>query len=77
MRKHHARSRRQPSVQGAAAELIHCRAPWNTREAVELATLELVSWLNHRCQFERLGYIPLAEAEANYSKQLSSQAIPA
>ena len=29
------------------AELIHKRAPWKTREAVELATLEWVSWFNH------------------------------
>ena len=26
------------------AELIHRRAPWKTREAVELATLEWVCW---------------------------------
>lgn len=59
------------------AELIHCRAPWKTREAVELATLEWVSWFNHHRLLEPLGYIPPAEAEANYYKQLSSQAIPA
>jgi hypothetical protein len=29
------------------AELIHRRAPWKTREAVELATLVWVSWFNH------------------------------
>jgi putative transposase len=29
------------------AELIHRRAPWKTKEAVELATLEWVSWFNH------------------------------
>ena len=29
------------------AELIHRRAPWKTRESVELATLEWVSWFNH------------------------------
>ena len=29
------------------AELIHRRGPWKTREAVELATLEWVSWFNH------------------------------
>jgi hypothetical protein len=29
------------------AELIHRRAPRKTREAVELATLEWVSWFNH------------------------------
>ena len=29
------------------AELIHRRAPWKTKEAVELATLEWVAWFNH------------------------------
>ncbi len=29
------------------AELIHRRAPWKTMEAVELATLEWVSWFNN------------------------------
>jgi putative transposase len=28
------------------AEIIHRRGPWKTREAVELATLEWVSWFN-------------------------------
>jgi len=59
------------------AELIHRRAPWKTREAVELATLEWVSWFNHHRLLEPLGYIPPAEAEANDYKQLSGQAIPA
>ncbi|MEW6763432.1 MAG: IS3 family transposase [Pseudomonadota bacterium] len=59
------------------AELIHRRVPWKTREAVELAALEWVSWFNHHRLLEPLGYIPPAEAEANYYKQLSSQAIPA
>ena len=59
------------------AELIHRRAPWKTREAVELATLEWVSWFNHHRLLEPLGYIPPAEAEANYYAQSSSQAIPA
>ncbi len=30
------------------AELIHRRGPWKTRESVELATLEWVSWFNNR-----------------------------
>jgi putative transposase len=59
------------------AGLIHRRAPWKTREAVELATLEWVSWFTHHRLLEPLGYIPQAEAEANYYEQLSSQAIPA
>jgi putative transposase len=29
------------------AEVIHRRVPWKTKQAVELATLELVSWFNH------------------------------
>ena len=29
------------------AELIHRRAPWKTKAAVELATLEWVAWFNH------------------------------
>ena len=56
------------------AELIHRRAPWKTREAVELATLEWVSWFNHHRLLEPIGYIPPAEAEANYYRQFTSQA---
>lgn len=51
------------------AELIHRRGPWKTRESVELATLEWVSWFNHHRLLEPLGYIPPAEAEANYYRQ--------
>ena len=56
------------------AELIHRRAPWKTRESVELATLEWVAWFNHHRLMEPLGYIPPAEAEANYYRQLNQQA---
>ena len=56
------------------AELIHRRAPWKTKEAVELATLEWVSWFNHHRLLAPIGYIPPAEAEANYYRQLASQA---
>jgi transposase InsO family protein len=59
------------------AELIHRRAPWKTKEAVELATLEWVSWFNHHRLLEPIGYIPPAEAEANYYRQFTEQAIPA
>ena len=59
------------------AELIHRRAPWKTREAVELATLEWVSWFNHHRLLEPIGYIPPAEAEANYWRQQQGQAIAA
>ena len=59
------------------AELIHRRAPWKTKAAVELATLEWVSWFNHHRLLESIGYLPPAEAEANYYRQLNEQAIPA
>jgi len=57
------------------AELIHRRAPWKTREAVELATLEWVAWFNNQRLLEPIGYIPPAEAEANYYQQLAAQAM--
>jgi putative transposase len=56
------------------AELIHRRAPWKTKESLELATLEWVSWFNHHRLLEPIGYIPPAEAEENYYRQLTSQA---
>ncbi len=59
------------------AELIHRRGPWESMESVELATLEWVSWFNHQRLMEPLGYIPPAEAEANYYRQLNSQAVMA
>ena len=55
-------------------ELIHRRALWKTKESLELATLEWVSWFNHRRLLEPIGYIPPAEAEENYYRQLTSQA---
>jgi putative transposase len=57
------------------AELIHRRAPWKTREAVELATLEWVSWFNHHRLLGPIGYIPPAEAEANYWRQQRGNAV--
>ena len=55
-------------------ELIHRRAPWKTRESVELATLEWIHWFNHIRLLEPIGYVPPAEAEANYWRQLAQQA---
>ena len=55
------------------AEVIHRRS-WPTRESVELATLEWVSWFNHQRLLGSIGYIPPAEAEANYYLQFAIQA---
>ena len=49
------------------------RRSWPTRESVELATLEWVSWFNHHRLLGPIGYVPPAEAEANYYRQLASQ----
>jgi transposase InsO family protein len=55
------------------AELIHRRGPWKTREALEIATLQWVAWFNHQRLLAPIGYVPPAEFEANYYRQLKSQ----
>jgi hypothetical protein len=63
---------------------VHGRASLTTttvyvqakREAVELATLEWVSWFDHHCLLKPLGYTSPTETEVNYYMQLSSQVIP-
>ena len=57
------------------AEVIHRSGPWKTAEAVELATLDWVAWFNHQRLLEPIGYIPPAEAEANYYRQLTEQTL--
>lgn len=52
------------------AELIHRRAPWKTKAAVELATLEWVAWFNRQRLLEPIGFVPPAQAEANYYGRL-------
>lgn len=59
------------------AELIHRRAPWKSREAVEIATLEWVAWFNNHRLLEPIGYIPPAEAEANYYRRLTDRTVEA
>ena len=54
-------------------ELIHRCAPWKTKASVELATLQWVHWFNHQRLLEPIGYIPPAEAEANYWRQLAEK----
>ena len=56
-------------------ELINRRAPWKTKESVELATLEWVHWFNHHRLLEPIGNIPPAEAEANYYRQITESQI--
>ena len=64
------------TINGLKAELFHRRAPWETLEALELATLEWVAWFNHHHRLlEPIGYLPPAEAEANYHRQPAKQAV--
>jgi transposase InsO family protein len=58
---------------GYKAELIHRRALWKTKESVELATLGWVAWFTHHRLQEPVGYIPPAEAEANYNRQFATR----
>ncbi len=58
------------------AEVIHRKASWQTAESVELATLTWVAWFNNHRLLEPIGYIPPAEAEANYYQQLKCNTHP-
>ena len=58
------------------AEVIHRRGPWKTKEAVELATLEWVAWFNNHRLMAALDYVPPAEFEANYYRNLERQIVP-
>jgi putative transposase len=58
------------------AELIY-RQSWRSREAVEIATLKWVHWYNHQRLLSSIGYIPPAEAEANFYQQHTGQAMAA
>ena len=54
-------------------EQVHRRAPWKTKESLELATLQWVHWFNHQRLLGSIGHIPPAEAEANYYLQLAQR----
>ena len=58
------------------AEVIHRRS-WQSREAVELATLEWVDWFNNRRLLEPIGNLPPAEAEANFYAGLETEPMAA
>jgi putative transposase len=55
-------------------EVIRKKGPWKNLEAVEAATLEWVSWFNTKRFLEPLGYMPPAEFEMAYYKQLEDTA---
>jgi putative transposase len=55
------------------AELIHRRAPWDTRQAVKLASMQWLHWFNHSRLLEPIEHVPPAEAEAHNHRQLASE----
>ena len=59
------------------AEVIHRRGSWKTMDAVEYDTLTWVDWFNNKRLLEPIGYIPPAEAEANYYAAQKETAIAA
>ena len=58
-------------------EIIRRRGPWRTLEAVEVATLEWVDWVNNRRLLAPIGTIPPAEAEARFHAQSNELAMVA
>ncbi|MEI2772038.1 MAG: hypothetical protein ABTR54_02610 [Candidatus Competibacter sp.] len=40
-----------------------------------MTTLEWVAWFNHHRLLESIGYIPPAEAEANYYRRLTDNTL--
>ncbi len=49
-------------------------APISRTLELELATLEWVAWFNNDRLLAPIGYVPAAEAETNYYRQLARQA---
>ena len=58
-------------------EVIRRRGPWRNHEALEFATLEWVDWFNNRRLLEPIGYIPPAEFEEAYYRDLAAPAMVA
>nr|WP_130754662.1 MULTISPECIES: IS3 family transposase [Sphingobium] len=54
------------------AEVIWRQRSWSSVSAVEMATLRWVDWFNNHRLFGPIGYIPPAEAEANYYAALET-----
>jgi len=54
------------------AEVVWRQCTWPGASAVEMATLRWVDWFNNHRLFGPIGYIPCAEAEANYYAALEN-----
>lgn len=58
-------------------EVIRRRGPWRDIDTVEYATLEWVDWSNHRRLLEPIGYVPPAEYDMAYYRQIEESAVAA
>jgi len=67
----------RPSSGCTRRNVIHRQGPWRNLDAVEYATWEWVDWFNHRRLMEPIGYVPPAELERAYYRQLEGSAIAA
>jgi transposase InsO family protein len=56
-------------------EVIRHHGPWRGIDAVEFATLEWVDWFNNRRLLVPIGYLPPAEFEAEYYRNLGPAAV--
>jgi transposase InsO family protein len=56
-------------------ELIRRRGPWRSVDDVEYATLDWVDWFNNRRLLEPIGYVPPAEYEQAYYRNVGSSAM--
>ena len=55
------------------ASAVRRLAARKSRASVNVAVLQWVHWFNHTRLLESIGYIPPAEAEANYWQQLAQK----
>jgi len=58
------------------AEVVY-RQSWQSIDTLELATMTWVDWYNHRRLLEPIGYIPPAEAETQYYRQMAALPVAA
>jgi len=60
-----------------AGLIVRKNGPWKSIEALELETLNWVTWFNRSCLLEPIGNIPPAEFEALYEQSQETMKIAA